>query len=249
MEGFVAACELRAADVVLHNAVASHAHFHSPLWRIDWHEGRGRVLVASEDVPPGTLIFRERPLVAAPVMDTGAVGARGEAQAVAQALMEMADEAFEMLCSPAHGLGTAEAATLATAADAFAAAFPAHDPPRARRCLGVASVNVHSASRPTRGVLGILSSMMEHDCSPSAMLTIGDHASGSPLALRTLRHVTKGEPLSVTYVVSYQPTEARRRQLRQQHGFVCGCARCETAPELVRCFACPSCHDGACSGA
>ena len=45
---------------------------------------------------------------------------------------------------------------------------------------------------------------------------------GSLLSLRTLRRVTAGEPLSISYVVAYQPTAARREQLRQQHGFTCG---------------------------
>ena len=45
-------------------------------------------------------------------------------------------------------------------------------------------------------------------------------------------------------MVAYQPTAARREQLRQQHGFTCGCARCEHEPELVRCFVCPACGEG-----
>jgi hypothetical protein len=252
MEPFLAACQHRAADGALHHAIQGSTRSllpaGQPLWRIEWREGRGRVLVASQDLERGTLVFCERPLVVAPVVDTGDAANRGEAQAVASALLAMPAEATALLCSPAHGADTAEAASLATAADAFAAACPTRDARRARHCLGVASVNVHSAARPTRGVLGVLSSMMEHCCSPSAMVTVGAEEGmeegGSLLSLRTLRRVPAGEALSISYVVAYQPTATRQQQLRQQHGFTCGCARCEDEPELVRCFVCPSCGEG-----
>lgn len=197
----------------------------------------------------GTLIFSERPLVAAAVLDTGDAATRGEAQAVALALLAMPVEATAPLCSAAHVAGTAEAASLATALEEFAAACPAYEPHRARHCLAVASVNVHAATRPTRGVLGVLSSMMEHSCSPSAMVTVGAEGGGSLLSLRTLRAVSEGEALSVSYVVAYQPTAARRQQLRLQHGFSCGCARCASEPELARCFVCPRCGEGPASPA
>jgi len=251
MEPFLAACRHRAADGALHHRIRGSTRsllpVGQPLWRIEWREGRGRVLVASQDLEGGTLVFRERPLVVAPVVDTGDAANRGEAQAVASALLAMPAEATALLCSPAHVADTAEAASLAKAADAFAAACPG-DASRARHCLGVASVNVHSAARPTRGVLGVLSSMMEHCCSPSAMVTVGAEvgaeAGGSLLSLRTLRRVPAGEALSISYVVAYQPTATRQQQLRQQHGFTCGCVRCEEEPELVRCFVCPSCGEG-----
>jgi len=254
MEPFLASCQHRADDGALDRAIRKSTHSlspaGSPLWRIEWRKGRGRVLVASQDLEEGTLVFCERPLVVAPVLDTGDAANRGEAQAIALALLAMPVEATALLCSPAHVAGTAEAASLAMAADAFAAACPAHDLRRARHCLGVASINVHSAPRPTRGVLGVLSSMMEHCCSPSAMVTVGTEAGdGSLLSLRTLRHVPAGAALSISYVVGYQPTATRQQQLQQQHGFTCGCARCEEEPELVRCFVCPSCGEGPASPA
>ena len=198
---------------------------------------------------PATLVFCEHPLVVAVVVDAGGDAHNGEAQAVGSALLDMTAEAAAVLCSPAHVAGTAKATAFAKAAEAFAKACPKHDPQRARHCLGIASVNVHGAERPRRGVLGVLSSMMEHECSPSARVTLGDEAGGSLLSLRTLRRVVKGESLSITYVPAYQPTAVRRGQLLQQHGFTCRCVRCEEAPELVRCFVCPSCREGPASPA
>lgn len=251
MHSFLAACECRAADVALHQAVQTHLRSPpgTPAWRIEWREGRGRVLVAARDLPAATLVFCEHPLVVAAVVDAGGDAHNGEAQAVGSALLDMTAEAAAVLCSPAHVAGTAEATAFAKAAEAFAKACPKHDPQRARHCLGIASVNVHGAERPRRGVLGVLSSMMEHECSPSARVTLGDEAGGSLLSLRTLRRVVKGESLSITYVPAYQPTAVRRGQLLQQHGFTCRCVRCEEAPELVRCFVCPSCREGPASPA
>ncbi|EOD30995.1 hypothetical protein EMIHUDRAFT_449623 [Emiliania huxleyi CCMP1516] len=238
----------------LHSAISLASVAPGPLlWRLVSKEGFGRVLVAACDLPAGTLVCSERPLVVAPVAAASSPAAlRGEAQAVAVALLESPVEAAALLCSPAHGEGSAEAVAFDVAADAFAAAWsPATPPPwsqlarrsHRRHWLGVASVNVHAAERPARGVLGLLTSMMQHDCTPSAH--VGSEAGGSLLSLRTCRDVAQGgrlsisyvrrslgEPLSISYVVSYQPTADRRAQLLSQHGFRCACHRCEQAPEL-----------------
>ena len=102
--------------------------------------------------------------------------------------------------------------------------------------LGVASVNMHSCpphpkqtGGPVleRGVLGLLCSMMEHDCQPSACTDVATGADGSAvLTLRTTRAVRAGERLSITYVPTGTPVDERRRQLRLLHGFVCACERC-----------------------
>mmetsp|Transcript_38904 Transcript_38904/g.126180 ORF Transcript_38904/g.126180 Transcript_38904/m.126180 type:complete len:390 (-) Transcript_38904:272-1441(-) len=232
-------------DSRLHSAISLASVAPGPLlWRLVSKEGFGRVLVAACDLPAGTLVCSERPLVVAPVAAASSPAAlRGEAQAVAVALLESPVEAAALLCSPAHGEGSAEAVAFDVAADAFAAACPSHDSATARHWLGVASVNVHAAERPARGVLGLLTSMMQHDCTPSAHVTVGSEAGGSLLSLRTCRDVAQGEPLSISYVVSYQPTADRRAQLLSQHGFRCACHRCEQAPELVRCFVCHSCGE------
>ena len=100
--------------------------------------------------------------------------------------------------------------------------------------LSVASVNVHGTGKkgrhgkvdPERGVLGLLASMMEHDCTPSTHTEVGSVEGGSVITLRTNRRVRAGESLSITYVAQDTPVDERRRQLRVQHGFVCACQRC-----------------------
>ena len=118
----------------------------------------------------------------------------------------------------------------------------------------IAEVNVHGAGGTVvdpklgrRGVLGLLSSMMAHECAPSAVVHISSEADGSIVSLYTIRQVAAGELISISYVASYQPTEIRRGLLSNQHGFTCMCMRCTTLPEHVRAFQCPNCHDGPCS--
>ena len=75
--------------------------------------------------------------------------------------------------------------------------------------------------------MGLLSSMMEHDCEPSARVDIAPPAQGNTLTLRTVREVALGEVLSICYVAYDLQTDERRRQLLFQHGFHCKCKRCE----------------------
>lgn len=82
------------------------------------------------------------------------------------------------------------------------------------------------ATDPSRGVLGLLASMMEHSCKPSAAVSIAPVSEGSVITLRTKRDVYAGEKLSICYVDFDAPVDERRRQLEFQHNFLCQCERC-----------------------
>lgn len=113
----------------------------------------------------------------------------------------------------------------------------AFDLPMVTRCLGVASVNAHGAGNGyegdhlSRGVLGLLCSMMEHSCDPTTDVSFASESSGSVVSLHTRREVPAGAALSITYVRPELARDERRRILLVQHGFVCRCARCEAADE------------------
>ena len=244
---YLDASNVRTRDLALQRAIRANlgrsaTDTDQPPWRIAWREGRGRCLVAARDLPAGALVFVERPLVVAETRTSGDERLRGEAQAVALELLRRPVQAALHLCRPSLSAGSEEAASLAKATAEFAAAVPEHDAQKAGFWLGIASVNVHGTAKPARAYLGLLASMMEHDCAPAGIVTIGADA----VTYRTRRAVAAGEPLSISYVASYQPTATRRFQLRAQHGFACDCRRCEVSPELVRCFQCP--RDG-CGGA
>ena len=121
---------------------------------------------------------------------------------------------------------------------------------------GVAAVNCHGAGGNAldpnfqrRGVLGLLSSMMQHECSPSCVVHISSADSGSLVSLHTIREVLPGELLSISYIGGYQTSSRRRKLLQSQHSFTCTCPRCTVLPEMVRAFRCPACGEGPCSPA
>lgn len=213
-------------------------------WRILYRPGVGRCLVSSRNLVAGEVVFSEMPLIVALVAESeGTRLMRCELVAVAtQLLLEPTD-------SPAYLLQEADVSSSdgggmrSWTRDVLRAL---ESRPTMRRddgsevqlseealgwALSVASVNVHGRASPLRGVLGLLASMMEHHCQPSAYVEIASPAEGSVVSLRTKRAIQAGESLSITYVAEDAPGDERRRMLRLCHGFVCTCARC--AAELA----------------
>ena len=64
---FLGAADVRGADLQLNVAIAQQLlqPLDGPLWRIARDAAVGRRLVAAKDIPAGTLVFQERPLVVA----------------------------------------------------------------------------------------------------------------------------------------------------------------------------------------
>ena len=98
--------------------------------------------------------------------------------------------------------------------------------PEVRWALGVASINSHGASHPTRGVLGLLSSMPQHSCRPACSMEIGPPSEGHVVSLRTRHALEEGQPLSISYVDVSWPRSLRQAMLRLQYGFECCCEAC-----------------------
>ena len=208
------------------------------VWRIEARPGCGRCLVAAHDLAAGTIVFSETPLIVATNGDMESL-----ADDIVPACAAVAVELLrEPLDSPAHLLQ--DAVDAADAADGELAVgcmskwmleiqrvlnsqHITHTDEAVRWAIGVASTNTHGTnSEPARGVLGLLASMMEHNCAPSTYTDVASAAEGSVVTLRTKRHVRAGECLSISYVLRDLPVHERRRRLRLQHGFVCVCERC-----------------------
>ena len=237
--------ELRRAiadAVVSHNAEAC--------WRIECREDIGRHLVASCALQAGTIIFQERPLIAVePLAASGPL--RGEMAAVALELLKLPRGSPARLLQEPTYAESAEGES-ATSLREWTADFidalrsrkesvlDANGAPVAltfetvRWALGVATVNSHGAWEPTRGVLGILASMMEHSCTPSCTMLVGTAEQGSILSLKTLDDVAQGESLTISYVPREDPLSERRSTLLLQHGFVCECQRCRIENAMHR---------------
>ena len=214
-------------------------------WAIASRSGVGRYLIAARDLAANEIVFSEAPLIVAmPLPNDSERAIRGEMAAVAlELLREPETSPARLLCEADFSAdtdgslaGSMRVWTLGVLralksrppilrADGSVATC---DEDAVSWALSVASVNVHGQADPERGVLGLLASMMEHDCAPSCSTHV---ASDDVFTLRTRRSVRAGERLSITYVAMDTPLRERRRQLRLQHGFVCACARC--AAELA----------------
>ena len=176
-------------DAQLHRAILSSLLYPTTVadgaWKIIWREGIGRILVASRSVPQDTLVFRERPLVAVEVTERSEA-LKGEMAAVAMELLKLPpDSPAKLLQEPCYLAAGPEdedakrsAASLREWSDSIFTSLSSREVKRddgsrvdctvdaVRWALGVATVNSHGGYDPTRGVLGILASMMQHECAP-----------------------------------------------------------------------------------
>ena len=175
---FLGAAAARGADVELTHAI-SRQLLHSgddALWRIARNDAVGRRLVAAKDLPAGTLVFQERPLVVAETAKAPA-GLQFGPMPVAAALLRDAENAASntLQSNPVQGSQFQKIHSSFTAGLKAAGIKPS--PARIEWAIGLASTNTHASSdEPRRSVLGVLSSMMEHACSPSATISIGPAA-------------------------------------------------------------------------
>jgi hypothetical protein len=216
-------------------------------WEIRSRAGVGRYLVATRDLAPEAVVFSERPLIVAEeAMDLDEDSPlRSEMAQVASKLLRLPPGGpAEQLASPVLPHGSASEASLdewssdllaamcASGHRCFDQSAPTFE--KVRWALGIATTNVHHRSRPNRGCLGLLASMMEHSCQPSSIVDVGPMESGSVLTLRTKRRVRAGETLSISYVEYSMPVAERQAALLFQHGFACECPRCVLELEITR---------------
>ena len=224
-------------------------------FQVEVREGVGRTLVAKTSLPAGALVFTEMPLVAAISNNYGPHALRGGVPAVARALLAAGpDSPSRLLQAPPSRRPPAAVDALqsywgAGALQGRLERFAFFDDfvrefllalkrehgetatlkiPTVRWALGVASLNSHGTNDPpVRGVLGVLASMMQHSCDPSAVVDIGAADAGSPISLYTKRAVAPGTPLSISYVDVRKYDRCERDQvLGLQYGFACSCHVC-----------------------
>ena len=253
-DSFLAAASGRCDDVSLH-ALIRHFIFadgssssSSKRWAIEHRGEAGRCLVAAEALEAGMLVFTERPLAVASPCSTSALAR----EILAKRAPANSERRRALRLLQAEGSGEFFGLSMKSAESALPDGAPEDARADARWARGVAHVNTHAAGEPRHGteraVIGLLSSMMPHECLAACAVRIGGESDGSPISLHTVRPVARGEMLSISYCSSYLPREKRRELLLKQHGFVCACQRCTgSSPELVRALQCPNCGEGPCS--
>ena len=94
--------------------------------------------------------------------------------------------------------------------------------------------------------------LLNHSCAPNCVY-IGGVREGT-LAVRTVRDVSEGEELCVSYVDTMLPRRERMKELRDTKHFDCTCVRCcasllpDTADFLLSCIMHPDCSFGSVAG-
>lgn len=87
--------------------------------------------------------------------------------------------------------------------------------------------------------------LLAHDCSPNTTHT--DYPETCVMAIRVIRNLKKGEPITLSYAYTFQGTYKRREHLHEGKFFWCQCHRCSDPTELgTYCSAmrCPKCQNG-----
>ncbi len=84
---------------------------------------------------------------------------------------------------------------------------------------------------------------MNHSCKPNCVwFTTQD---GKSKIIRAISTIPKGEELTIDYSGNLlEATPARRDDILQTKGFLCGCERCAANHDDTRRFSCPSCNTG-----
>lgn len=247
-DSFITATACRRDDALLLTLARHFIVSDGSNWAVEHRGAAGRCLVATRALEAGVLVFTERPLAVASHCSSAAL-AREILEQIGRVPSESEHpQALRLL--QAQGSGEFFALSMQSADRTLPDGAPEAAREAAQWARGVAHINAHAAGEKGLGtertVIGLLSSMMPHECLSSCAVRVGE-SGGSPISLHTVRAVAKGDALSISYCSSYQPRERRRELLCKQHGFVCECARCTDGPELVRALQCPHCGEGPCS--
>ena len=239
-----------ALEVAIEARLLTPTAVHERAWQIATRSSCGRYLVAARDLGEDEVVFSEMPLIVATPSAHIKWAMRGDMAAVAIELLREPPNSPAYLLQQANFADDKDGAlagcmrmwTLGMLR-ALQSGQPLHrntdkdaipiEEASVGWALSVASTNVHGRADPERGILGLLASMMEHNCSPSAYVDVASAAKGSQLTLRTRRAVRAGESLSISYVEQDAPVNERRRLLRLQHGFTCECERCVAELALI----------------
>ena len=113
-------------------------------------------------------------------------------------------------------------------------------------CLGVLRTNAFSELSQKKGVEGLyfLSSFMAHNCQMNTDRQFD--SQGSRVVVRAAINISKGQPITTTYLTYLSNTEERQIKMNTDWGFSCDCLRCESLTELntfLGSIVCPHCSN------
>ena len=84
--------------------------------------------------------------------------------------------------------------------------------------------DICSISQSSGSGIWLLMSLCNHSCEPNCWPHVN---KGGRLSLRTLRPISFGEAITISYVIQPMPYFARRQHLQSVYHFSCNCGRCQ----------------------
>jgi hypothetical protein len=91
---------------------------------------------------------------------------------------------------------------------------------------------------PIGGTLLLRSSWLSHSCRPNCQITF----HGRVATVTAIRHISIGEPLTITYINHLTSKATRQSLLFNDYGFHCACEFCKSKTCFLEQFQCLSCN-------
>ncbi|KAE9982835.1 hypothetical protein EG328_010574 [Venturia inaequalis] len=172
------------------------AHDHRHMIEIRQTKDRGQSIYASRDIPRGTIILSEAPLLEA-IEEPGSASVLE----LFEALSPCKQQAYSQL----HGNDDKSAKPELMTRDTV--------------------FSIYNTNKFKTTVLEI-GSRFNHSCIPSAELIDEHHDHETRHRFVTLRHVGAGEEVTISYVAAYEFLKERKPALSKVYGFSCDCPAC-----------------------
>lgn len=197
--------------------------------------GGGRGYVASEDIPPGTLLLIEKAFVRWPserrssslFIDTVQDILRSEEQEdVIACITKIYPEALSDLPKDIYKAGLEEYS------EKLSALRVAQDDCRMSFDSLLQLVLAMQSNAFSSGLF-LHCSIFNHSCQPNCV-KLNPNAAQPISQVRAARYIRKGEPLTISYLYPLeQSRSSRKKQLCKQFGFTCTCLLCETDTRIT----------------
>jgi hypothetical protein len=201
------------------------SHLHPRRVRLATRPGKGRILLATEDIEKGDVVLAEPELLGSLAPPTGRERPpkRWRLVAAIESLREE-DRALVEDLHDAHaarrGRYVAAARTLVERGVDLGA-----PPEDAARWLGICRTNAFRDRDGGGSGLFPVAAMAAHSCAPSCDRFLGDDR----LFFQARHAIARDEEITISYVATTLPAHLRMSALLARYGFRCDCPRCRAA--------------------
>jgi hypothetical protein len=177
-----------------------------PIYVISDVPGRGKGLVASEDIPKGTRILSEEPVITIPEGQWGIESLKTHISQQVESLSERQRQSFLSLYN----------------------LYP--DGNIVEQSLGIFRTNgLPIEAQGIGGGIFLEACRINHACDNNAQKHWNQHIKRH--TIHALRDISKGEEITISYLGLDSSREVRQNKLQEKFGFLCSCRLCSLPTE------------------